>query len=111
MLQACANQDFAADGGSGSYDAAVCSKLSRKLLYLKDLCRSKMEGSARKLSNQLIFYALLKSVFHNLPGGLPALLDAFSAKVTPAPPGLSENRRDSHRTECLRWRKYLLFEG
>ncbi len=74
-----------------------------------------MEGSAQKLSNQLIFYALLKSdfhnIFHNLPGGLPALLDAFSAKVTPAPPGLPESRRDSHRTECLRWRKYLVFEG
>ena len=48
-----------------------------------------MEGSARKLSNQPIFYALLKSdfhnIFHNLPGGLPALLDAFSAKVTHYP--------------------------
>ncbi len=74
-----------------------------------------MEGSAPKLSNQLIIYAFLKSDFHNnfhnLPGGLPALLNAFSAKVTPTPPGLPENRRDSHRTERLQWRKYLHFEG
>jgi hypothetical protein len=49
-----------------------------------------MEGSAQKLSCQLIMRVLLKcdfhSNFHNLPGGLHALLEAFSVNVKPSIP-------------------------
>jgi hypothetical protein len=75
----------------------------------------KTEDNAQKLSSQVISCVRLKSdfhnIFHNLPVGLHALLEAFSLKVKLSLPGLPQESQ-GHPSNCvLQWPKYLAFEG